>query len=161
MLSDGSRNASPSLGVFAISQRISASLPRCTLLVMSRAAGTPGISVAKTRSPADNLLQNQQNSGSAGSGEAAAGSPAGHLRIAQAIEPRWALPWAKLAHGPARVTFARERWLCWHDHHCHRRSDAGLHSTKLFRLVQISGSHDLCFSDPTRLAQAIMMGSRG
>ena len=29
------------------------------LLVVSRAAGTPGISVAKARWPADNLLQNK------------------------------------------------------------------------------------------------------
>ena len=32
-------------------------------------------------------------------------------------------------------------------------------ATKLFRLVQVSGSHELCFPDPTRLAQAIMMGN--
>jgi pimeloyl-ACP methyl ester carboxylesterase len=30
----------------------------------------------------------------------------------------------------------------------------------LFRLIQIPGSHELCFSDPTRLAQAIMHAGR-
>jgi hypothetical protein len=30
----------------------------------------------------------------------------------------------------------------------------------LFRLVQISGSHELCFSDPARLADAIMVAGR-
>jgi pimeloyl-ACP methyl ester carboxylesterase len=30
----------------------------------------------------------------------------------------------------------------------------------LFRLVQVPGSHELCFSDPTRLAQAIMDAGR-
>src|SRR6516164_9477067 len=29
-----------------------------------------------------------------------------------------------------------------------------------FRLVQVSGSHELCFSDPARLAQAIMVAGR-
>ena len=30
----------------------------------------------------------------------------------------------------------------------------------LFRLVQVPGSHELCFSNPTRLAQAIMDAGR-
>jgi hypothetical protein len=30
----------------------------------------------------------------------------------------------------------------------------------LFRLMQVSGSHELCFSNPARLAQAIMAAGR-
>jgi pimeloyl-ACP methyl ester carboxylesterase len=64
---------------------------------------------------------------------------------------------------PARKRIAKSYVNCTEDislpHHCpwHPRLSQKL---GLFRLVQVSGSHELCFSNPTRLASAIMDAGR-
>ena len=64
---------------------------------------------------------------------------------------------------PAEMTIAKSYLNCTEDtalpHHYpwHPRLSQKL---GLFRLVQVSGSHELCFSNPSRLAQAIMDAGR-
>jgi pimeloyl-ACP methyl ester carboxylesterase len=64
---------------------------------------------------------------------------------------------------PAEMTIAKSYLNCTEDtalpHHYpwHPRLSQKL---GLFRLVQVSGSHELCFSNPLRLAQAIMEAGR-
>ena len=64
---------------------------------------------------------------------------------------------------PAEMKIAKSYLNCTEDtalpHHYpwHPRLSQKL---GLFRLVQVSGSHELCFSNPSRLAQAIMDAGR-
>ena len=69
----------------------------------------------------------------------------------------------KLRTNPAEMTIAKSYINCTEDTALphglpwHPRLSSKL---GLFRLVQVSGSHELCFSDPARLAQAIMDAGR-
>ena len=68
-----------------------------------------------------------------------------------------------LKTNPADMTMAKSYINCTEDislpHHYpwHPRLSQKL---GLFRLVQVPGSHELCFSNPQRLAQAIMDAGR-
>jgi pimeloyl-ACP methyl ester carboxylesterase len=68
-----------------------------------------------------------------------------------------------LKTNPSEMALAKSFVNCTEDislpHHCpwHPRLSQKL---GLFRLIQVSGSHELCFSDPDRLAQAIMLAGR-
>jgi len=68
-----------------------------------------------------------------------------------------------LTVNPAELSVAKSYINCTEDtslpHHYpwHPRLSQKL---GLFRLVQVSGSHELCFSNPTRLAQAILDAGR-
>jgi len=68
-----------------------------------------------------------------------------------------------LKANPIEMPFAKSYVNCTedislpHHHPWHPRLSQKL---GLFRLVQIPGSHELCFSNPTRLAQAIMDAGR-
>ena len=68
-----------------------------------------------------------------------------------------------LVTNPAEMKLAKSYLNCTEDtslpHHYpwHPRLSQKL---GLFRLVQVSGSQELCFSDPLRLAQAIMAAGR-
>ena len=68
-----------------------------------------------------------------------------------------------LETNPAMMAVAKSYLNCTEDislpHHYpwHPRLSQRL---GLFRLVQVPGSHELCFSNPTRLAQAIMDAGR-
>jgi pimeloyl-ACP methyl ester carboxylesterase len=68
-----------------------------------------------------------------------------------------------LAANPGQMTIAKSYVNCTedislpHDFRWHPRLSQKL---GLFRLVQIPGSHELCFSDPARLARALMDAGR-
>jgi pimeloyl-ACP methyl ester carboxylesterase len=68
-----------------------------------------------------------------------------------------------LKTNPSEMIVAKSYVNCTEDislpHHCpwHPRLSQKL---GLFRLIQVSGSHELCFSNPDRLAQAIMQAGR-
>ena len=69
----------------------------------------------------------------------------------------------RLANNPRDLKVAKSFVNCTEDvslpHHCpwHPRLSKKL---GLFRLVQVPGSHELCFSDPLRLAEAILAAGR-
>jgi len=69
----------------------------------------------------------------------------------------------RLANNPSDLKVAKSFVNCTADvslpHHCpwHPRLSKKL---GLFRLVQVPGSHELCFSDPLRLAEAILAAGR-
>ena len=68
-----------------------------------------------------------------------------------------------LKTNPAEMPLAKSYINCTedvampHSHPWHPRLSEKL---GLFRLVQVPGSHELCFSDPARLARAIMEAGR-
>lgn len=68
-----------------------------------------------------------------------------------------------LKSNPAEMQLAKSYINCTedtalpHSHGWHPRLSEKL---GLFRLVQVPGSHELCFSDPARLAKAIMEAGR-
>ncbi len=66
----------------------------------------------------------------------------------------------QLSKAPAEINLPKSYINCTedtalpHSHGWHPRLSERL---GLFRLVQIPGSHEVCFSDPERLARAIML----
>jgi len=68
-----------------------------------------------------------------------------------------------LKTNPAQMSVAKSYVSCTEDHslpHEYRWHPRLSEKLGLFRLIQVAGSHELCFSNPARLAQAIMKAGR-